>query len=105
MSADSQAALATMKGVWGEATDTDAFIFRLAHFGIVADVRDALPQLTAALRRAQGSVRFARSRAISVTVARLANSGAARGALAICGRESMISRLPGRDSWTVERVG
>jgi len=85
--------------------DPDAFIFRLAHFGIVADVRDALPQLTAALRRAQGSVRFARSRAISVTVARLANSGAARGALAICGRESMISRLPGRDSWTVERVG
>jgi electron transfer flavoprotein alpha subunit len=31
--------------------DPDAFIFRLAHFGIVADVRDALPQLTAALRR------------------------------------------------------
>jgi electron transfer flavoprotein alpha subunit len=33
--------------------DPDAFIFRLAHFGIVADVRDALPQLIAALRRAQ----------------------------------------------------
>jgi electron transfer flavoprotein alpha/beta subunit len=32
--------------------DPDAFIFRLAHFGIVADVRDALPQLIAALRRA-----------------------------------------------------
>jgi electron transfer flavoprotein alpha subunit len=31
--------------------DPDAFIFRLAHFGIVADVRDALPQLTAALHR------------------------------------------------------
>jgi electron transfer flavoprotein alpha subunit len=33
--------------------DPDAFIFRLAHFGIVADVRDALPQLIAALRRAK----------------------------------------------------
>ena len=33
--------------------DPDAFIFHLAHFGIVADVRDALPQLTAALRRVQ----------------------------------------------------
>jgi electron transfer flavoprotein alpha subunit len=32
--------------------DPDAFIFRLAHFGIVADVRDALPQLIAAMRRA-----------------------------------------------------
>ena len=31
--------------------DPDAFIFRLAHFGIVADVHDALPLLTAALRR------------------------------------------------------
>jgi electron transfer flavoprotein alpha subunit len=31
--------------------DPEAFIFRLAHFGIVADVRDALPLLTAALRR------------------------------------------------------
>jgi electron transfer flavoprotein alpha subunit len=31
--------------------DPDAFIFHLAHFGIVADVRDALPQLIAALRR------------------------------------------------------
>jgi electron transfer flavoprotein alpha subunit len=31
--------------------DPDAFIFRLANFGIVADVRDALPLLTAALRR------------------------------------------------------
>ena len=31
--------------------DPDAFIFHLAHFGIIADVRDALPQLTAALRR------------------------------------------------------
>lgn len=33
MSADSQVALATMKGVWGEATDTDAFIFRFADNG------------------------------------------------------------------------
>ena len=33
--------------------DPDAFIFHLAHFGIIADVRDALPQLIAALRRAQ----------------------------------------------------
>jgi hypothetical protein len=33
MSADSQAALATMKGVWGEATDTDAFIFRFGDSG------------------------------------------------------------------------
>ena len=33
--------------------DPDAFIFRLAHFGIVADVRDALPQLIAALRRSR----------------------------------------------------
>jgi electron transfer flavoprotein alpha subunit len=33
--------------------DPDAFIFRLAHFGIVADVRDALPLLTAALRRSR----------------------------------------------------
>jgi electron transfer flavoprotein alpha subunit len=31
--------------------DPDSFIFHLAHFGIIADVRDALPQLTAALRR------------------------------------------------------
>jgi electron transfer flavoprotein alpha subunit len=31
--------------------DPEAFIFRLAHFGIVADVRDALPQLTAAIHR------------------------------------------------------
>jgi electron transfer flavoprotein alpha subunit len=29
----------------------DASIFRLAHFGIVADVADVLPQLTDALRR------------------------------------------------------
>lgn len=34
--------------------DPDAFIFRLAHFGIVADVRDALPLLTAAIRRSDG---------------------------------------------------
>jgi electron transfer flavoprotein alpha subunit len=33
--------------------DPEAFIFRLAHFGIVADVRDALPQLIAAFRRAK----------------------------------------------------
>jgi len=33
--------------------DPDAFIFRLAHFGIVADVRDALPQLISALHRAK----------------------------------------------------
>jgi electron transfer flavoprotein alpha subunit len=33
--------------------DPDAFIFHLAHAGIVADVRDALPQLIAALRRAR----------------------------------------------------
>lgn len=31
--------------------DPDAFIFRLAHFGIVGDVRDVLPRLTASLRR------------------------------------------------------
>jgi electron transfer flavoprotein alpha subunit len=31
--------------------DPDAFIFRLAHFGIVADVQEALPPLAAALRR------------------------------------------------------
>jgi electron transfer flavoprotein alpha subunit len=31
--------------------DPEAFIFRLAHFGIVADVRDALPELSAAVRR------------------------------------------------------
>jgi electron transfer flavoprotein alpha subunit len=31
--------------------DPEAFIFRLAHFGIVDDVRDALPQLAAAVRR------------------------------------------------------
>jgi electron transfer flavoprotein alpha subunit len=31
--------------------DPNAFIFRLAHFGIVADVREALPLLTDALRR------------------------------------------------------
>jgi electron transfer flavoprotein alpha subunit len=37
--------------------DPDAFIFRLAHFGIVADVRDALPQLTAALRRSSSASR------------------------------------------------
>jgi electron transfer flavoprotein alpha subunit len=37
--------------------DPDAFIFRLAHFGIVADVRDALPQLTAALRRSPSATR------------------------------------------------
>ena len=33
--------------------DPDAFIFRLAHFGIVADVRDALPELTTALRNSR----------------------------------------------------
>jgi len=44
----------TARTVLGINRDPDAFIFRLAHFGIVADVRDALPQLTAALRRAQG---------------------------------------------------
>jgi electron transfer flavoprotein alpha subunit len=33
--------------------DPDAFIFRLTHFGIVADVRDALPQLISALRRSR----------------------------------------------------
>lgn len=32
--------------------DPDAFIFRVAHFGIVADVADALPALTDALRGA-----------------------------------------------------
>jgi electron transfer flavoprotein alpha subunit len=37
--------------------DPDAFIFRLAHFGIVADVRDALPQLIAALRRSSSASR------------------------------------------------
>jgi electron transfer flavoprotein alpha subunit len=33
--------------------DPEALIFRLAHFGIVADVRDALPELTAALRNSR----------------------------------------------------
>jgi electron transfer flavoprotein alpha subunit len=38
--------------------DPEAVIFRLAHFGIVADVRDALPALTAAVRRTRsGSIR------------------------------------------------
>jgi electron transfer flavoprotein alpha subunit len=32
--------------------DPEAFIFRLAHFGVVADVHQALPQLIDALRRA-----------------------------------------------------
>lgn len=31
--------------------DPDAVIFRLAHFGIVGDVSDVVPKLTAALRR------------------------------------------------------
>jgi electron transfer flavoprotein alpha subunit len=35
--------------------DPDAFIFRLAHFGVVADVGEALPELTHALRRARGT--------------------------------------------------
>ena len=39
--------------VLGINRDPDVLIFRLAHFGIVADVRGALPQLIAALRRAQ----------------------------------------------------
>jgi electron transfer flavoprotein alpha subunit len=30
-------------------------MFRLAHFGVVADVREALPELTNALRRMRGS--------------------------------------------------
>jgi electron transfer flavoprotein alpha subunit len=34
--------------------DPDAFIFRLAHFGVVADVGEALPELTKALRRVRG---------------------------------------------------
>jgi len=33
MSAASQTALATMKGVWGEASDTDAFVFRFGDSG------------------------------------------------------------------------
>ncbi|MGZ4673345.1 MAG: FAD-binding protein [Ilumatobacteraceae bacterium] len=33
--------------------DPNAIVFRLAHFGIVADVGDAIPQLVAALRRRQ----------------------------------------------------
>jgi electron transfer flavoprotein alpha subunit len=33
--------------------DPDAAVFRLAHFGIVADVRDALPELVAAVRRSR----------------------------------------------------
>lgn len=33
--------------------DPDAFIFRLAHFGIVAEVGDAVPELIAALRRSE----------------------------------------------------
>lgn len=36
--------------------DPGAFIFRLAHFGIVADVRDALPLVTTALRRLRSDV-------------------------------------------------
>lgn len=32
--------------------DPDAFVFRVAHFGIVGDVADVLPALTAAFRRA-----------------------------------------------------
>jgi electron transfer flavoprotein alpha subunit len=31
--------------------DPEAVVFHLAHFGIVGDVRDALPALTAAFRR------------------------------------------------------
>jgi electron transfer flavoprotein alpha subunit len=37
--------------------DPDAFIFRLAHFGIVGDVRDVLSLLTAALRRSGSDAR------------------------------------------------
>jgi electron transfer flavoprotein alpha subunit len=33
--------------------DPEAVVFRLAHFGIVADVRDAVPELVAAVRRAR----------------------------------------------------
>ena len=35
--------------------DPDAVVFRLAHFGIVADVREAIPQLIAALERREGA--------------------------------------------------
>jgi electron transfer flavoprotein alpha subunit len=35
--------------------DPEAFIFRLAHYGDVADVGEALPELTHALRRARGT--------------------------------------------------
>jgi electron transfer flavoprotein alpha subunit len=37
--------------------DPDAVVFRLAHFGIVADVREAIPRLAAALAAALGHVR------------------------------------------------
>jgi electron transfer flavoprotein alpha subunit len=43
--------------------DPDAFIFRLAHFGIVADVRDALPLFTAALCRSTSVARSGSSTA------------------------------------------
>jgi electron transfer flavoprotein alpha subunit len=33
--------------------DPDAVVFRLAHFGVVADVRDAIPELVAALGRSR----------------------------------------------------
>lgn len=35
--------------------DPDAVVFRLAHFGIVADARQAIPQLIAALQRRNGA--------------------------------------------------
>ena len=35
--------------------DPEAFIFRLAHFGVVADVARALRELVDALRRAEGA--------------------------------------------------
>jgi electron transfer flavoprotein alpha subunit len=34
--------------------DPEAYLFRMAHFGIVGDVADVLPQLTDALHRRRG---------------------------------------------------
>ena len=48
---DTRSGMRTARTVVAMNRDPDAFIFRLADFGIVADVRDALPQLAAALHR------------------------------------------------------
>jgi hypothetical protein len=46
-------AVRTARTVLAINRDPDAFIFHWARFGIIADVRDALPQLIASLRRAK----------------------------------------------------